>query len=125
MVFEQISKRQIKLIKALGGSKKHRVNHQCFFVEGLKGVEEALKAGFDMDFIVASDDFVQRHGSVFLAPEPMAGVKVSQAPRKIYDQLSDTVTPQGILAIVRMKRFDFNDVLQGPVPLLSLPERGA
>ncbi len=80
-----------KFIKSLK-IKKARTKNGKYTVEGIKSVNDAIKAGADIDYIVFSDDF-------FDIPENYPLYKVS---KEIFSGLCDTETPQGIMAILNM-----------------------
>lgn len=119
-MFEQISKRRARLIKTLMESKKQRSRYGGFVVEGLKGVAEAVKAGFTVEFAVVSEEFIQRYTVSILSELFNAGVLVFQASDKDFAELSDTVTPQGILALAKVSEYDLTDLLKGNPLIVAL-----
>jgi TrmH family RNA methyltransferase len=107
MIFNELSNNQKKFIKSLKQSKSFRYKNKRFFIEGFRSVCEALNSDYKIDYIVVSKPFLNRFGDDFnqqvvsIRPD----VKIFQATRQIYDEISDTVTPQGIMAVVEMKSF--------------------
>ncbi|MPR36336.1 TrmH family RNA methyltransferase [Salmonirosea aquatica] len=58
-----LSKNQIKYINSLK-IKKYRQQHGAFVVEGAKSVLELLASDYTVEFVVATDDFLQNYGSI-------------------------------------------------------------
>lgn len=117
----EISKRQIKLIKSLKISKNARDREQCFLVEGLRAVEEAVKSNFIIEFVVVSTEFINKHD------ERSSNLIASLQHSKLYiisenqfNCLSDTITPQGIMAVIRMKSFQLKDYAIGNFFMVAL-----
>lgn len=55
-----ISKTKLKHIKSLQ-VKKYRKQEQSFLVEGAKGVTELLKSSFEVEMVLATQDFIDRN----------------------------------------------------------------
>lgn len=117
MVFGEPSKRQINLVKALIRLKNYRRRKGLFVVEGLRATQEALNSNYVVEFLILSDEFLKRCSD--RAPV-FANVKVYEVPQKIYITLSDTKTPQGIMAVVRMKKFEIGDLCKGNFLIVAL-----
>ncbi|HHW04116.1 MAG TPA: RNA methyltransferase [Thermoanaerobacterales bacterium] len=102
-----LPKRQIKLIKALKESKNAREKNHCFVAEGLRSVEEIVKTDYTIEFTVVSEKFANKDcDRVRKLIEKLQNFKLYMISEGIYDTISDTVTPQGIMAVVRMKDYD-------------------
>ncbi len=71
-----------------------------FLCEGFHLVEEALKSGLHLRFIFATSEGWKRpEGERIYAAAHREKVKCFEVPSKIIVYISDTVTPQGILAV--------------------------
>ncbi|MBQ7201485.1 MAG: RNA methyltransferase [Eubacterium sp.] len=92
---------RIKHIRQLLGSKKTREADRLFVIEGRKPVDEAIREGL-VEEVYVSEDY---EGEV---PDDAQVVGA-----KLFKDITDTVTPQGILAIVRMPKFDRESVYAG------------
>lgn len=86
-----------KTIKSLS-QKKERLKRGEFTVEGIKSVKDAIKAGADIDRIAVSETFYNTNE--FDYPD---GVHILKVQDHLFDKLSDTETPQGIMAVIKMK----------------------
>lgn len=82
-----------KYIKSLK-TKKARTENSQYTVEGIKSVRDAISAGADIEFIVASDKMA----------EPFDFEKIYIVPDDLFSGLCDTDTPQGVLAVINMPK---------------------
>ena len=87
-----IAKKDIKLIKGLG-SKKNRVKHQLFVIEGKKNVAELLISDYDIDSLFATDSWISEN------PNRHA-IEVSDTE---LGRISNQKNPDEVLALVRIK----------------------
>jgi TrmH family RNA methyltransferase len=72
-----------------------------FLCEGFHLVREALKSGLKCRFIFGTKEaWENTEGKEILAAAQREKVKCFEVPGKIISYISDTVTPQGILAVV-------------------------
>lgn len=117
MTFKELSKGQINLIKALINQKNYRKRKGLFIIEGLRATQEAINSDYTVEFVVLSDDFVKRYGEKF---HGFRDVKVYEVPQKLFRTLSDTKTPQGIMAVVRMKKFEIANLCEGNFLVVAL-----
>lgn len=91
----------IKYVKSLK-QKKFRGEYQAFFVEGLRFSMEALQSGWDIQWVLMTEEFFKEHGK-----EPLLQAfaqKSIQVTEKILKELSETEHPQGILTVVSMQK---------------------
>lgn len=98
---------KIKLVRALTGRPKERREAGAFLAEGVRLVEEAYAADWQVRFVLYTDELGGR-GMELLKKLEDKGVETEQVESKLLHSLSDTDTPQGILAVL-------ND-LQVPIP---------
>ena len=80
--------------------KKYRTESGTFFAEGLRAVQEAVQYAevTDLFFTAAEKEKLKE----ILKTAKEKGVRLYQADAKVMDKLSDTKTPQGVLAVIRM-----------------------
>jgi TrmH family RNA methyltransferase len=92
-------------------------------VEGLRILEEAIRSGLRFSavfFRESSHDRAER-----LLPQIGAQVETLLLPDKLFDSLAPSESPQGVAALVRLKEFSLEDVLEkerlqlGPVVVLA------
>jgi len=98
---------KLKLVRALMGRPKERREANAFVVEGVRLIEEAIKAGWTFQFVLYSDGLNER-GQDLLKVLIAHRVEVDEVAGDLLQKLSDTETPQGILAVL-----EFTDL---PIP---------
>ena len=95
-----IDNNRIKHIRKLLEKSKTRRQEKQFVLEGYKSVIEASRMNLVNEVYLAESADV---------PE---GIEITDTlSDAIFNSLSDTVTPQGILAVVRMPEFDEDEIL--------------
>jgi TrmH family RNA methyltransferase len=89
-------------------------------IEGLRIVEEAIRSGLRFKavfFKESAQNLAER-----LLPQVGANVDTLLLPDRLFDATVSTETPQGVAALVRLKEFSIDDVLErlqvGPVMVL-------
>jgi TrmH family RNA methyltransferase len=91
---------------------------RLFLVEGPAAVQEALGAGALSELFVA-EPMISRYADLAGAARA-AGVRVAAATDDAVAALSDTATPQGIVAVARAVDVGLADLLAGPVGLVVI-----
>lgn len=105
-----ISKSQIKKYKSLK-LKKYRYLHKKFLIEGINLCEAALKKDAEIDTILISDN-CNTNESITTIQNLAASraVPVEFISNEIIETLSDSDSPQGIIAVVFMRKPGFDDL---------------
>jgi TrmH family RNA methyltransferase len=92
-------------------------------IEGLRILEEAIRSGLRFSavfFRESAQDRAER-----LLPQIGAQVETLLLPDKLFDSLVPSESPQGVAALVRLKEFSLNDVVEserlqvGPIVVLA------
>jgi len=91
---------KIKWIRSLQTNNRVRRREGLFVIEGVRLVEEALKAGWDAQLIIHSEDLSNR-GQSIVAEYLKLGVQIEAASTQVMRTASDTETPQGILGVIK------------------------
>lgn len=99
---------KLKLVRALQGRAKERREAGLFVVEGVRLVEEAIKAGWPFHFVLFSDTLSER-GKELLKTLAAAQVEVEEASGDLLQNVSETETPQGILAVLQLDQLPITD----------------
>lgn len=107
----------IKEIKSLK-NRKYREEKQQFFIEGLRFVEEALKVKAEILRIFVSEEFYETKSSMLNSM--IHPYEVIALPEKLFTEISDTETPQGILAVLKMKSYNLEEIVKEDNLLLVL-----
>jgi RNA methyltransferase, TrmH family len=95
------SNEKIKLVRALQDKRRIREAEQLFVIEGVRLVEEALRAQAPIKLALHTDDLDLR-GQAALTQLTRLGVPIETVTPKVMAAASDTETPQGLLAITAL-----------------------
>jgi len=90
---------KIKLVRSLLGRAKERREAGAFVVEGVRLIEEAETRGWGFRFVLYDDSLSER-GSLLVEHVLSRGIEVEEVSEQLMKSLSDTETPQGILAVL-------------------------
>lgn len=90
---------KLKLVRSLMGRARERREANAFVVEGVRLVEEAANAGWKFHFVLYSDGLSER-GTQLLASLNERNFEVDEVAGDLLQRLSDTESPQGILAVL-------------------------
>jgi RNA methyltransferase, TrmH family len=90
---------KIKLVRALLGRAKERREANAFVVEGVRLVEEAANMNWLFRFVLY-DQTLNERGKLLVERLTSRGVEVDQISSSLMQNLSQTETPQGILAVI-------------------------
>lgn len=98
-----ITSRENKIFKTAMALKtsKGRSENRMFMIEGVRSVRDAIQKGVGISFIIIKDgtkpDFSYSCQDYTFAP-------------KLFDEISETVTPQGVIAMCTMKKNTLQDI---------------
>jgi len=95
------SNEKIKLVRALQDKRRTREAEQLFVVEGIRLVEEALRARAPIKLVLHTDDLDPR-GQAALSELTRLDIPVETVTPKVMAAASDTETPQGLLALATL-----------------------
>lgn len=90
---------KLKLVRALQGRAKERREAGAFLAEGIRLVEEAVNSNWPMRFVLF-DATLNERGMSQVENLRSRGVDVEEVSTSLMKSLSDTESPQGILAIL-------------------------
>lgn len=106
--------KQIKQIIKLKKSARERKKQELFLVEGIRMFTEIPKEYLSKTY--ASEEFYKEHQEVF------QGIDVELVSDQVMKEISDTMTPQGVLALVKMLKYSLTDLLNQENPLFLVLE---
>lgn len=91
----------IKLVCSLQGSSKARRENGLFVIEGLRICNDAQENGIRFDKLIVSEGFVDKFPWDFkrLSENSLSVYAVTES---VFDKISDTHSPQGILAVLKI-----------------------
>lgn len=90
---------KLKLVRALMGRAKERREANAFVVEGVRLVEEAINSHWKLRFVLY-DETLSERGKSQVESLKSLGVEVDEIPASLMKSISETETPQGILAVL-------------------------
>lgn len=92
-------------------------NGECA-VEGFRIVEEAIRSGLRLRAVFVSESGQDR--AARLLPQIGSHSDTLLLPDKLFASVVPSDTPQGVAALIQIKKFKVNEVLQNSGPLLVL-----
>ncbi|MEK6649917.1 MAG: RNA methyltransferase [Bacteroidota bacterium] len=104
-----LSKAELKHLKALS-TKKGREVAGLFLLDGWKPVAEALASPWQIESVVVDPGRIPASGASVLQECVRRGVGVRHGTSSDLRSLSDVVHDQGIVAVVRSRRFALDDL---------------
>jgi TrmH family RNA methyltransferase len=90
---------KIKLVRALLGRAKERREAGAFVAEGVRLVEEAVRANWKCRFVLY-DETLSERGRSQVESLRSRGVEVEEVSASVMKSISETEAPQGILAVL-------------------------
>ncbi len=94
---------KIKLVRKLIEQRRARYRERAFVVEGTRLLREALQAGALPEFCLYVARWLDSGGKELLAAMESAGVPCFEVSEEVLRLVSDTTTPQGVIAVVPMQ----------------------
>ncbi len=121
-MIESKENRQIKNLRKLFAQKKERTAQKAFVAEGERLIREAPDDLVEKIYV--SESFEKQSGEIADENGEFIGVrkkktaglnkeKIEIVADDIFKEISDTVTPQGIMAVVRQPEYRLEDMLDG------------
>lgn len=122
-MIENTSGRQVKNLVALINKSKVRNEHGLFVAEGVRILSEAPVDKIEK--IYASESFVRDFDKeeYYEKIKDILDVKGYEiVSDKVFNHITDTKTPQGIMAVLKMPRYDFEAVVENAQNILFLDD---
>ena len=112
---------RVKYVKKLS-QRNFRQKERKFIVEGIRFVEEALASNWQTEYLLYTDQGVQgERGKGLLKQARDKGVETLEVSENIMGELTDTETPQGVLAVLWQPDYALGDVVKrGQQPLVVI-----
>src|SRR6185503_8826497 len=101
---------KIKLVRALLGRAKERRDANAFVVEGVRLVEEAISSNWGFQYGLY-DESLNEKGKLLVEGLKFGGVEVEEVSESVMKSLSETETPQGILAVLELTQLPIPNYL--------------
>lgn len=111
---------QIKNLIQLQAKHKERQEQNAFVAEGIKMFEEARDGGHLIKAYVTEGLYEEKTGN---NPDYFKGISYETVTEQVMKAASDTLTPQGILAVVKGKEYELAELIdKAEVNLLLLED---
>jgi TrmH family RNA methyltransferase len=101
---------KLKLARSLMGRPKERHAARAFVAEGVRLVEEALSAGWPIQFVLIAAGLSER-GLALVKKLEGKGIEVEQVSDELLNAISETETSQGLLAVLDYSPLDLPRLL--------------
>lgn len=108
------SNAQVKQLLQLQKKARERTAQDVFVVEGIKMYQEVPKDRLVQTYV--SESFYKKKREYFTAEQP-----VTVLSDRVFESVSDTKTPQGVLCLVRQYHYELRDLF-GICPLIMVLE---
>ena len=99
-----------KLVRALS-QKKVRENNGLFLIEGTRLIEEANSCGIKIKYLIINETAEN-------VPKINQDCQVLRLPNNLFKKVSNTVSSQGIIAVVEQIEISLADIILGTNPLV-------
>jgi len=101
---------KVKWVRSLQNSRRARRASQAFVVEGVRLFEEAVTASWDV-LLVLYTEAVGERGQQIIQKCAKPDVLIEEVSPQVMRAVSDTQTPQGVLAVLSMRSLSFQERL--------------
>ena len=111
---ELVSSHSNPLVKQIRALRQHKGRDQTglFLVEGIHHVGEAVEAGWMVDALVyAPDQLTSDFGRRLVEEQSQRGIRCVAMTPDLFSSITEKDNPQGLLAVVRQRRMDLDDLL--------------
>lgn len=110
------SNTKVKRLASLKKKRKVRDSEKMFLIEGLRMFRETPKDS--LLEIYATQSFMEREGQLVKKKAAGSGITPELLSDSVFEYVSDTKTPQGVLCVVRQIERSLEKVTDGENPLL-------
>ncbi len=100
-VITSTGNQKIKLVRSILGRSRSRKTEAVFVAEGVRLIEEAVHIQWPMDFVLFDQTLSERGMTLISKIENEHRCDVFEVTPNLMAEISDTETPQGILAILQ------------------------
>ncbi|MBM7625008.1 TrmH family RNA methyltransferase [Sporohalobacter salinus] len=111
-IISSLKNSKIKFLRSLY-RKKYRRRNNKFILEGTRIIIDALESKVDIDQVFYSAEFLSRQEDKELLVQLREVTEVIEITDSLLNEIADTTTPQGIIAIANQPQFELEDFLAG------------
>ena len=102
----------IKLVGLLQSSAKHRKEQNCFVLEGLRICDDAYQNNIKFDKLIVTNTALEKHGD-YIESFSKNSDSCYILSDDLFKKISDTNSPQGIIALAKIPQINKNISLNG------------
>ncbi len=117
-----LQNKHIKYIRGLQLKKNRKIFKQ-YIIEGIRSVEEAILHNIPIEYIVYTEQILENKTAYGLLRDLPGHVKCLEISNHIFENISDLQSPQGILAVINIVDWRFEDILCGKNDLWIVMDR--
>lgn len=100
----------VKYLRSLQNPKQ-RKKEKAFLIEGVRMVEEALRENLGVRSVVAAQSLVRHHGKGVIKLAENRSVNVIWISDKLMESLSESKTPQPVMAVAAVKEHTEDEII--------------
>ncbi len=113
----------IKRIKKLH-QRKYRQKYGQYIIEGIRIIDDALLDNIKIEYILFCDELLKTaNGKELLQVLLKKDLKIYHIPDKMFQDISDTQTPQGIMAVLPCQSYKLQDIITDTERFLIVLDR--
>lgn len=109
----------VKYVRSLA-EHKYRKKEKAFLIESVKMVEEALRERLGVRMVVATPSLLQHHGKGVVKLAESRSVDLLWISDNVMDYLSESKTPQPVMAVVEMKQHSEENLYENAAGLIVI-----
>ncbi len=109
----------VKYLRSLSEA-KYRKKEKAFLIEGVKMVEEAVRDNLGVTMLAAAPSLTQHHGKGVLKLAENRAVNIVWISERLMDFLSESKTPQPLMAVVHIKEHSEQGLLANDAGLIVM-----
>ena len=94
---------KIKRVRNLQHRRRNRESEKAFIAEGVRLVEEGVKTQWPIEFILFDETLSERGLKLIESLKTQKTITIAKIPSNLMAEVSDTETPQGILAVLKLQ----------------------
>ena len=107
-----ISKNRLKYLTSLK-IKKHRNKANQVLIEGVRLIDESIKAGADIEFLYCTNQFMADYSDrEFVKMIESSHIPIDKINNNDMDQLADSINHQGIIGLANIKVGNYKEQLE-------------
>ncbi len=99
---------KVKFVQKLA-RRRYRLKERLYVAEGMRLIGEALLSGVDLHSVYVSSELLEQEAGNGVLAQVLSGRVVYEVPGSVFRKMSNTDSPQGILALVRMPDWTWED----------------